>query len=67
MMFEKKFFFHHCQLSCYVMLQKAFQVNRNGGGQALVRGYGAPGPTIARALALSTKNDTPVANFVNSR
>ena len=30
-------------------------------------GYGAPGPTVATALANSTKNDTPVTNFVNSR
>ena len=30
-------------------------------------GYGPPGPTVATALATSTKNDTPVANFVNSR
>ena len=28
---------------------------------------GAPGPTVATALATSTKNDTPVATFVNSR
>ena len=33
-----------------------------GGG-----GYGAPGPTVARTLAISTKNNTPVVNFVNSR
>ena len=30
-------------------------------------GYGAPGSTVATALATSTKNDTSVANFVNSR
>ena len=30
-------------------------------------GYSAPGPTVATALAASTKNDTPEANFVNSR
>ena len=47
-----------------------------GGAQAVVRGErrpwprrsdGTPGPTVATALAISTKNDTPVTNFVNSR
>ena len=38
-----------------------------GGAQAVVRGgHGTPGPTVAPALATSTKNDTQVANFVNS-
>ena len=37
-----------------------------GGHEQSLGGEGAPGPTVA-ALATSTKNDTPVANFVNSR
>ena len=35
-------------------------MNQNGGAQAVVRGDGAPGPTVATALATSTKNDTSV-------
>ena len=35
--------------------------------QSLGGGDSAPGTTVATALATSTKNDTPVANFVNSR
>ena len=31
------------------------------------RSDGTPGPTVATALATSTKNDIPVASFVNSR
>ena len=39
-----------------------------GGAQTVVGGSMAPlGPTVATALATSIKNDTPVANFVNSR
>ena len=77
-MFENHYsFFHYCLLSCCnVMLQKAFGMNRNGDAIAVVRGGRRPwplrsdgtlGPTVATALATSTKNDTPVANFVNSR
>ena len=39
-----------------------------GGAQAVVRGGTAPlCPTVATALATSTKNDTQETNFVNSR
>ena len=41
--------------SSYILL---FNIQENN--------YGAPGPTVATALATSTKNDIPVANFVNS-
>ena len=37
------------------------------GAQAVVMEYDATGPTVATALDTSTNNDTPVANFVNSR
>ena len=38
-----------------------------GGAQAVVRGGRRPGFIVATALATTTKNDTAVANFVNSR
>ena len=62
-------FFHYCLLSCrYVMLQKSILSNPKWREhKQSLGGYGAPGPTAATALATSTKNDTPVANFVNSR
>ena len=55
--------------SRYEMLRKRIRVHRNGGAQAVVRGGGtAPlGPTVATALATSTKNDTTVTNFLNLR
>ena len=37
-----------------------------GGPKQSLGEDGAPGPTVATSLATSTKNDTPVANFVNS-
>ena len=37
-----------------------------GGHKQSLGGDGAPGPTVATALATSTKNDTPVADFVKS-
>ena len=39
------------------------------GAQAVATGgrHGTPSPTVATTLATSTKNDTPEANFVNSR
>ena len=67
-MFENYSFFHYCLLSCrYAMLQKSIMNEPKWGAQAVVRGDGAPGLTVATALASSTKNDTSVANFVNSR
>ena len=77
-MFENFYsFFHYCLLSCrYVMLNKSILIESEWGAQAVVRGGrrpwphrsdGTPGPTVATALATSTKNDTSVANFVNSR
>ena len=62
-------FSHYCVLSCrYVMLQKVILSKPKWGAQAVVRGGTAPlGPTVATALAASTKNNTPVANFVKSR
>ena len=63
-------FFHYCVLSCrYAMLQKSILNEPKWGAQAVVRGGGdgTPGPTVATALATTTKNDTSVANFVNSR
>ena len=42
-------------------------MNQNRETQAVIRGYGALGPTVATVLATSTKSDTPVANLVNSR
>ena len=38
-----------------------------GGHKQLLGEYGAPGPTVATALATGTKNDPPDANFLNSR
>ena len=38
-----------------------------GGHKQSFGGDGTPGPTVATELATSTKNDTPMANFVNSR
>ena len=38
-----------------------------GGHKQSLGGYSAHGLTVATALATSTKNDTPVANLVNSR
>ena len=71
MMFESYYsFFHHCRLSCrYVMLQKSIlsKPKWGRGTQAVAGGYGAPDPTVVRVLAISTNNNTPVANFVNSR
>ena len=67
-MFEAYYsFFHYCLLSCYEMLQTGILSKPKWRAQAVVRGDGAPGPTVATALATSTKNDTPVANFMNSR
>ena len=68
-MFENNYsFFHYCLLSCrYAMPQKSILSEPKWGAQAVVRGDGAPGPSVAAALATSTKNDTSVANFVNSR
>ena len=69
-MFENYyFFFHYCLLSCrYVMLHKSILSKPKWGAQAVVRGDTAPlDPTVATALATSTKNDTTVTNFVNSR
>ena len=78
-MFENYYsFFHYCLLSCcYVMLQKSILNEPKWGALAVVRGGGrrpwplrsdrTPGPTVATAMATSTKNDIPVANFVNSR
>ena len=69
-MFENDYsFFHYCLLSCrYAMLQKSIlSESKWGGHKQSLEGEGAPGPTVATALATSTKNDTPVANFVNSR
>ena len=56
-------------LSCgYVMLKKKHsEWIEMGGHKQSLGGDGAPGPTVATALATSTKNDTPVASFVNSR
>ena len=49
------------------MLQKSFLYEPKLGGHKQSLGEdGAPGPTVATSLATSTKNDTPVANFVNS-
>ena len=68
-MFENYYsFFHYCLLSCrYVMLQKSVLSEPKWGAQAVVRGGRYPWTNVARALAISTKNDTLVANFVNSR
>ena len=69
-MFENYYsFFHYFLLSCrYVMLQNSILSKPKWGAQAVVRGGTAPlGPTVATALATSTKNDTTVTNLVNSR
>ena len=67
-MFENYSFFHYCLLSCrYVMLKKSILSKPKWGAHAVVRGVWRPGPTVATTLATSTKSDTPVANFVNSR
>ena len=68
-MFENYYsFFHYCLLSCrYAMLKKTILNEPKWGAQAVVRRGRRPWPTVATALATSTKNDTPVANFVNSR
>ena len=42
------------------------EMGREGHKQSLQK-HGTPGPTVAMALATSTKNDTPVDNFVKSR
>ena len=69
-MFENYYsFFHYCVLYFrYVMPQKSIlNEPKWGGAQAVVRGGrrpwthhsdGTPGPTLATALATSTKNDT---------
>ena len=49
------------------MLKKNILNEPKWGHKQPLGGDGVPGPTIATALATSTKNDTPVANFVNSR
>ena len=77
-MFESYYnFFHYCMLFCrYVMLKKSILNEPKWGGTISClggtapldhRSDGTPGPTVATALATSTKYDTPVANFVNSR
>ena len=50
------------------MLQKSI-LNKPKWGEhkQSLEGYGAPGPTVATTLATSTKNDSPVANFVKSQ
>ena len=69
-MFENYYsVFHYCLLSCrYVMLQKSIlsEPKWEGHKQSLA-GDGAPGPTVATALATTAKHDTPVANFVNAQ
>ena len=54
-MFENYYsFFHYCLLSCrYAILQKSILNESNWGAQAVVRGDGAPGLTVATALATS--------------
>ena len=64
-------------LSCrYLMLQKSILNEPKWGAQAVVRGRpcpwphrsdNTPGPIVATTLAISAKNDSPVANFVNSQ
>ena len=50
------------------MLQKSIlNEPKWGGHKQSLGGDGAPGPTVATALTTNTKNDTPLANFVNSR
>ena len=68
-MFENYYsFFHYCVLSCrYVMLQKSILNEPKWGAQAVVRGERRPWPHHSDGTGYSTKNDTPVANFVNSR
>ena len=68
-MFENYYsFFHYCLLSCrYAMLRKRFLNEPKWGGTTSLGGDGAPGLTIATAMATSPKNDTSVATFVNSR
>ena len=68
-MFENYYsFFHYCLLFCrYAILQKSILNEPKCGAQAVVKGDGAPGPTVTTALATSTERDTPMANFVNSR
>ena len=65
-MFENYYsVFHYCLLSCgYVMLQKSILNELKWGHKQSLGGDGTP---VAMALATSTKNNTPVANFVNSR
>ena len=54
-MFENYYsFFHYCLLSCrYAMFQKSILNEPRWGAQAVVRGDGAPGLTVATALATS--------------
>ena len=55
-------------LSRYAMLQKSIlNEPKWGGHKQSLGGEGAPGLTVATAMATSTKNDTSVATFVNSR
>ena len=50
------------------MLQKSILSKPKWGGtSSRWEGFGAPGPTVATALATGKKNDTQVANFANSR
>ena len=47
--------------------KKHYEWTKMGGHKQSLGGDGAPGPTVATVQVTSTKNDTPVANFVNSR
>ena len=49
------------------MLQKAFWMNQNGEVQAVVRVVQRPWPHSSDGTGYQYKNDTPVANFVNSQ